>query len=99
MRLQEKASRRFEQKYTPPGGSEVSRCQYFASNACNCKSREYIDPQETQNANATIEGIMHQEMMKTLQVMQREILGLKVQMNSNTNDATLNTSNKGKRGK
>ena len=63
------------------------------------ENQENIDPQEKQNANATIEGTIHHEMMKTLQVMQREILGLKVQMNNNVNDETLNTSNKGKRGK
>ena len=58
-------------------------------------NQENIDPQETQNANATIEGMMHQEMTKALQVMQREILALKVHMNSSINDETLNTSNRG----
>ena len=62
-------------------------------------NQENIDPQETQNTNSTIEGTMHQVMMKTLQVMQREILGLEVQMNNNVNDAMLNTSNKRNRGK
>ena len=57
-------------------------------------NQENIDHQETYNANATIEGTMHQEITKTLQVTQREILGLKVQINNNTNsnDTTLNTS-------
>ena len=62
-------------------------------------NQKSIDHQETKNTNVTIEGTMCQKIMKTLQVMQREILGLKVQMNSNANDATSNTSNKGKRGK
>ena len=62
-------------------------------------NQDNVDPQETQNANTIIERTMHQEIMKMLQVMQRKIPGLKVQINnnSNSNDATLNTSVEGKR--
>ena len=85
-------------KHTTAGLSKVGRGKYFASNAFNYKLRKY-NPQETQNSNVTIKGTIHQEIMKTLQVMQRKILGLKVQMNNNVKEETINTSNKGKRGK
>ena len=65
-------------------------------------NQENVGPQETQHANAVIEGTIHQEILiKTLQVMQRKILGLKFQINNNanSNDAALRTSVKGKRGK
>ena len=33
------------------------------------ENQESVNPQKTQNANATIEGTMYQEIMKLLQVM------------------------------